>query len=259
MLLTLATALSAALALTLACTSPPPAAGGTDSSGDTAPAGDTAADTGPPHAALQLGFPLPQREDFGTLVGVDHDPVDQDDTLLGRATCLDYDGRVFPHCYDQHEGSDFIMAGGFATMDAGSAPIVAAADGVVVYAEDGHYDRCHGDLGTGDVSCDGNDGVANAVILEHDDGQGGTWHTLYWHMMKDSVVVKLGQTVKRGAPLGKVGSSGYSSMPHLHFGLERMDGDQGTVVDPYAGPDSQEQSYWCDQREMDELPGDCSG
>lgn len=244
------------LALLMAC-SPGPVAG--SGSGGTTPQ-----DTGTTVARLgvMLGFPLVERERFDTLVGVDHDPVEQAGDLIGRATCTDYVGRGFPHCYDQHDGSDYILSGGFSAMDAGSTPVVAAAEGVVVYAEDGHYDRCHGDLSKGDVSCDGHDIVANAVILEHRGTDGDTWRTLYWHLKQDSVAVVLDQAVLRGEQLGLVGSSGYSSLPHLHFELQQVVGDDSgsqdqVTVDPYAGPYSQDATGWCSQGDEDDLPGDC--
>ena len=72
-------------------------------------------------------------------------------------------------------------------------------------------------------------------------------------MKKHSVAVALGDTVEQGDLLGFVGSSGFSTMPHLHFEVETPLGD---VVDPYAGPYSQEETYWCDQQ--DPLPGFCN-
>ncbi len=216
-------------------------------------------------APLLLALPLAEPDRFEVVLGVDHDPTVQEDTPLGRLTCLDYVGRSFPHCYDEHDGTDYILAGGFSAMDAGSTPVVAAADGVVTSVEDGHYDRCHGDLETGDVSCDGHDGIANHVIVEHVDAEGGRWQTMYWHLKQDSTAVAEGDTVAAGTPLGLVGSSGYSTLPHLHLELQRFDGaaddgaaDDWLVVDPYAGPYSQELSYWCDQGDEDGLPGGCS-
>lgn len=230
-------------------------------SGDSGAGTDGGADSGTPVVArlpVQLALPLVERELFETVVGVDHDPVEQDGGVLGRATCLDYLGRAFPHCYDQHDGSDYILKGGFSQMDAGSATVVAAAPGVVLAVEDGHYDRCHGDLSTGDVDCDGHDMVANSVTLQHTGTDGTAWRSLYWHLMKDSVLVQVGQEVAAGQALGKVGSSGYSSMPHLHFELQQEGtGEEPLVVDPYAGPYSQDESGWCAQGDEDELPGAC--
>ncbi len=42
---------------------------------------------------------------------------------------------------------------------------------------------------------------------------------IYAHLQKDSVMVKTGDVVKAGAQLGKVGNTGPSLGPHLHFGL----------------------------------------
>ncbi|MCK5267273.1 MAG: peptidoglycan DD-metalloendopeptidase family protein [Spirochaetes bacterium] len=44
-------------------------------------------------------------------------------------------------------------------------------------------------------------------------------YTAYFHMMKSSLMVKTGDYVYRGQPLGIIGNSGYSFGPHLHFGL----------------------------------------
>gem|GEM_PF-4574539 len=61
----------------------------------------------------------------------------------------------------------------------------------------------------------------------------------------------MGDVVQCGQPLGLIGSSGNSSLPHLHFGL-RVDDE---VVDPYSGEYSQPASRWAEQRGPEELPG----
>ncbi|HMV68830.1 MAG TPA: M23 family metallopeptidase [Myxococcota bacterium] len=196
---------------------------------------------------LQFAFPLPDPSRISSLVGVDHDPEVHEERLE-RIQCADYLGRAFPHCYDEHDGSDFILDGGFPAMDAGSMEILAAADGVVVRVEDGHYDRCHATLDGTD--CDGHDGVANSVTLEHEGGL----RTLYWHMKDGSPAVAVGDEVARGDVLGVIGSSGNSSFPHLHFEVQTAD---ELVIDPYAGPRSQPGTWWCDQGPEDGLPGPC--
>lgn len=195
----------------------------------------------PPHG---FGFPLAEPELFYQTVGVDHDPEVHGPGVYA-GICTDYLGRAFPWCYDEHTGVDYLLLGGFDTMDAGSVEILAAADGVVVSVADGHYDRCHVE-GTG-VTCDGHDMIANHVILEHPNGL----RTLYWHMKRDSVAVQVGDEVRCGDVLGLVGSSGVSSMPHLHFQVEDA---EGSVIDPYAGPYSQDYSYWEDQGPPEGLP-----
>lgn len=201
-----------------------------------------------PRGALQLRLPLLETGLFALVVGVDHDPVDHSGGPTAEALlCTAYDGRPFPACYDEHEGSDFMLEGDFDTMDAGSATVVAAAAGVVLEVEDGHYDRCHK---TADgIDCDGYEMAANYVIVEH----AGGWRTRYWHLMNGSVAVAPGDEVDCGAPLGRVGSSGYSSQPHLHFEVSDAE-DQH--LDPYAGAYSQPETWWVDQRLPTELPAD---
>ncbi len=203
---------------------------------------------------LQLAFPLPDPADFNLTIGVDHDPTDQPNDLVGRATCLDFALRSFPYCYDGHDGSDFILRGGFSRMDAGSPDVLAAAPGTVISTEDGHYDRCHASVETGDVDCDGNPIIANHVILLHQASDGSQWRTLYWHLQNGSVAVSEGEVVDAGTRLGRVGSSGYSSMPHLHFELQDIDEN---TIDPFAGEGSQQETYWCEQGPIEGFPGPC--
>lgn len=108
--------------------------------------------------------------------------------------------------YSGHKGTDFGIIGRFTAMDEGR-DIVAAADGEVTYAHDGEFDRCT----TG--SCAGGSGFGNWVKVKHADGQ----ETIYGHMKQGTVAVSVGQRVTCGQKLGQVGSSGYSTGPHLHF------------------------------------------
>ena len=55
----------------------------------------------------------------------------------------------------------------------------------------------------------------NMVIINHGDGS----HTVYAHAMK--LFVRKGQRVSKGEVIGKVGSTGRSSGPHLHFEIRR--------------------------------------
>lgn len=197
---------------------------------------------------VTFALPLPEPARISQRIGVDHKDG-SGEGLLARADCLDYVGRTFPDCYDEHDGSDFILFGGFDAMDAGSMPVLAAADGEVVDAHDGEYDRCHAEL-SGEVSCDGFDKAPNYVTVRHADGV----IARYLHLKKDSVAVAVGDVVVRGDALGLIGSSGNSSMPHLHFELQVDE----VVVDPYAGPYSQPESWWCDQSVPDGLPGPCA-
>jgi murein DD-endopeptidase MepM/ murein hydrolase activator NlpD len=87
------------------------------------------------------------------------------------------------------------------------APIVAAANGRVVVA------GWHG-------------GYGKAVVIEHN----GRLQTLYGHMSE--LFVQEGQEVRQGTVIGRVGSTGNSTGPHLHFETHAPTNDGWVAVDP---------------------------
>lgn len=57
----------------------------------------------------------------------------------------------------------------------------------------------------------------NHVLIDHGNGE----FSLVVHMQKDSVKVDIGDNVKRGVLLGRMGSSGDSFYPHIHYQLQK--------------------------------------
>jgi murein DD-endopeptidase MepM/ murein hydrolase activator NlpD len=72
------------------------------------------------------------------------------------------------------------------------------------------------------AECGENAVYGKYVIVRHD----ATWTSLYGHL--SMVLVKQGEKVEKGKTLGKVGSTGLSTGPHLHFELRQ----NGRVADP---------------------------
>ena len=99
--------------------------------------------------------------------------------------------------------SDTRLHTGIDMSGAAGEQIFSSADGIVVYAEE-------------------TSGYGNVVVVDH----GNTIATLYAHMTADAVWV--GLEVEEGDLLGYVGSTGYSTGPHLHYEV-RVDGQP---VDP---------------------------
>ena len=60
-------------------------------------------------------------------------------------------------------------------------------------------------------------GYGNCIIIDHGNG---LW-TLYGHIKNGGLLVKEGDSVKRGETIAKVGSTGNSTGPHLHFEVRK--------------------------------------
>jgi LysM repeat protein len=63
-----------------------------------------------------------------------------------------------------------------------------------------------------------NTGYGNRIIIDHGNGL----QTLYAHM--SAFYVTMGQTVNRGDAIGRMGSTGHSTGPHLHFEIHSNGG-----------------------------------
>jgi hypothetical protein len=97
------------------------------------------------------------------------------------------------------------------------ADVIAVADGTVVSTMKELSDQKPGTLP--DVSTINLGNVdGNHVVLDLGNGV----FAFYAHMQHDSITVSPGDHVKRGQVLGKLGNTGNTSAPHLHFHL--MDG-----------------------------------
>lgn len=109
-----------------------------------------------------------------------------------------FGGRISPISgkWEGHSGVDIGAPYG--------TPILASSDGVVITAG----------FNTG--------GYGNYVVIDH----GGGIYTLYGHA--SSLSVSSGQVVSAGQQIANVGSTGWSTGPHLHFEVRV----NGSCVDP---------------------------
>lgn len=85
-----------------------------------------------------------------------------------------------------------------------NTPVLAARSGIVTFVKD-----------------DSNIGgpypyywdSTNFIIIEHSNGE----YSRYDHLQYHSVKVKAGEKVKAGQEIAKIGMTGYTYIPHLHF------------------------------------------
>ena len=131
------------------------------------------------------------------------------------------DYRCGAQTYDAHNGLD-IRLPDMAAQRRGVA-VLAAAAGRVARIRDGLPDISVRAAGAASVE---RQECGNGLVIAH----GGGWETQYCHMAKDSLTVAVGQQVKAGTPLGRVGLSGNTEYPHLHMTVRR----DGRVADPFA-------------------------
>lgn len=88
-----------------------------------------------------------------------------------------------------HEGLDFTAPKG--------TDVFATADGTIIQADNN------------------SSGYGNVIVIDHGYG----YKTRYAHL--SAFKAKAGQKVKRGELIGKVGNSGLSTAPHLHYEVEK--------------------------------------
>jgi len=108
-----------------------------------------------------------------------------------------YQGKLTHEGRDEY-AVDFAMKKG--------TPICAARAGVVVGLKE--------DSRAGGASEEFRD-QANYVCIAHIDGTIAEYHHLHYH----GVLVEIGQRVEAGQRIAISGNTGYSTGPHLHFGV----------------------------------------
>ncbi|HJQ63377.1 MAG TPA: peptidoglycan DD-metalloendopeptidase family protein, partial [Burkholderiales bacterium] len=141
----------------------------------------------------------------------------------------DADGRMFQG--DEKDNKSYFGYG---------ADVIAVVDAIVVRATDGIPENVPG-FDSRAVPMTPETISGNHVIL--DLGQGR--YAFYAHLVPGSVRVKIGDRVKRGQLLGRVGNSGNSTGPHLHF----------QICDSISSLGSEGLPYVIDSWELQRSPG----
>lgn len=162
--------------------------------------------------AWAIAFTMPIACEYGTNCFIQN-YVDGD----AGAAASDY--RCGTLTYDGHKGTDFRLTN-FHALKLGVS-VLAAADGTVLRLRNNAPDT---GLNAGREAV-GNKECGNGLAIAHAEG----YQTQYCHMQKGSIIRHEGERVQAGDILGKVGYSGITEFPHVHFQVMR----NGQLVDPF--------------------------
>lgn len=114
-----------------------------------------------------------------------------------------YHGKIVK---DFHHGNDIVPKN-----CKGNEEIIAFDDGIVTSVQ-----KTGVQYGTGCY-----------VRIKHNNGL----YTLYYHLKTNSIVVNVGDKVKKNQKLGIIGTTGQSTGIHLHFQIDK--GSSSTSINPY--------------------------
>ncbi len=89
--------------------------------------------------------------------------------------------------------------------------VLAPVDGTVTYVLDGRPDQLIGQPDERHPS-------GNQLVIDI----GGGRHLMMGHLRQGSITVRVGDRVREGQPIARVGNSGHSSAPHLHIQAQSL-------------------------------------
>ncbi len=169
--------------------------------------------TPPSGAMVALAMPLPPGR-YYVANGGSREMLSAHLRTLPRAT------RGQRNYWGQSYGVDIIAIDRWGRMASGATMVFSPCAGRVVRAHDGETDGGPVDLASPTAR------AGNYALIRC-----GLFDILLAHFRKGSVRVSAGDAVSTGQPVGELGNSGASDMPHLHIHAQRP----GTASAPFSG------------------------
>lgn len=166
--------------------------------------------------------PTPSPQPVANPVKLEHDVLDNVDKDCIYLFPVPNSSEITQEYSAEHKAIDIAASSG--------SPVYAAEDGTVSYVQiwDGSYDT------TGMIS------YGHMVEVRHADGN----TTLYAHLSE--INVQQGEKVVRGQRIGRVGSTGNATGPHLHFEVITSEGKADPAEYLWAMPGEWIMSYAAD-------------
>lgn len=154
----------------------------------------------PSASPIVMPTPTPSPQPVVNPVKLEHDVLDNAETDCIYLFPVPNSSEITQEYSAEHKAIDIAASNG--------SPVYAAEDGTVSYVQiwDGSYDT------TGMMS------YGHMVEIRHADGN----TTLYAHLSE--INVQQGEKVVRGQRIGRVGSTGNATGPHLHFEVITSEG-----------------------------------
>ncbi|MEK7534007.1 MAG: peptidoglycan DD-metalloendopeptidase family protein, partial [Patescibacteria group bacterium] len=124
---------------------------------------------------------------------------------------VDYTGEIKILHYKSHNGYDYSLKNGVTL----NTPVLAAASGIATFK-----------------SAANSGGAGNIIKIDHGNG----YQTWYEHLSNDDLVVStegVSVSVAKGQMIGRVGMTGNTTGPHIHFSVFKDANGNGTLDDDY--------------------------
>ncbi|MCY0871098.1 MAG: M23 family metallopeptidase [Firmicutes bacterium] len=136
--------------------------------------------------------------------------------------------------HQQKYAVDFVVVGKCGNRACGLAPtslskylsfgkeILSPVNGKVVYVESGHSDN---PIGVMDFKLP----FGNVIVIQDAE----EFQYVFAHLQEHSVKHSVGDTVEKGQVIARIGNSGLSSEPHLHFHIQKRLKDKNVIGIPF--------------------------
>ena len=129
--------------------------------------------------------------------------------------------------YNGHKGTD-IRLRNFREMQS-LGRVYAMADGIVTAVRTNMADRLV--VTKQDRARIKGRECGNGLAIDFGTINGANYSSQICHLARGSIDLRVGDPVKRGQPIGRIGLSGFTEFPHIHFSIRQ----NGRLIDPITG------------------------